>query len=143
MWLSSLYVVTSCSCATATIHGPPPPKKQQKQVTKEHFRKNNYGWYAKKGTKQGRNDNTILLQIVIPISFAIFPTAHTHQSPACHTSHISSQYNVAIATLHNATHMTPSCYNLSSTAMHTLDYIHVPLIPHSTPRVHNPHLLLQ
>ena len=52
---------------------------------------------------------------------------HTHQSPACHTSHIPSRYKVAIAALHNATHMTPSHYSLSSTAIHTLDYIHIPL----------------
>ena len=32
------------------------------------------GMECQKATKQGRNDTTILLWIVIPISFAIFPT---------------------------------------------------------------------
>ena len=70
----------------------PPPKNQQKQVTKKHFK----GWNPQKATKQGRNDTTIPLRIVIPISFTISPASythtHTHTKPlVCHTSHIHSQ----------------------------------------------------
>ena len=67
-----------------------PPKKQQKQVTKnilQNDRTYSYiGMESQKATKQGRNDTTILLRIVIPISCHFSNLTHTHTHTHTHTN---------------------------------------------------------
>ena len=117
----------------------PPPKKQQKQVTKKNILtkwKNILGWNPEKATKQGRNDTTIPLRIIIPISFAIFPTSHTHTNPWHATPAISTANRMWQLQHFTMQHTSPPHTTTypPHAAIHTLAYIHVPLTPHSTPQ---------
>ena len=126
---------------------PPPPPKKVTETSNNFFFLNERtyrdGMAKKQPNKVGITPQYSYGLSSLAISFAIFPIAHTHtHTNSRHATPPISPADIKWQLQHfTMQHMTPSHYNLSSTAIHTLDYIHIPLTPHVLH--HNPHLLLQ
>ena len=107
---------------------PPPPQKQQKQVTKKRT-------YRDGIPKKQPNKVGMIPQYPYGLSsLYIFPTSHTHthtHTPAISTA--NRMWQLQHFTMQHTSPPHTTTYPPHA-AIHTLDYIHVPLTPHSTPQ---------